>query len=604
MSKYYEALTRPQSTPQPYQAEDRDRDDIPALSGKNAAAHSLVPLPTLEHVPAAVARASAIRNLTERLAPLAVIERSIRLLVTGCRPGDGASTVASAIAIDLSQRLGLRTICVDAHLRHPNLHRTCSNVRAGALPSWCWMARCRFARPNGRGWTSRPAARFPATTSGCSSSRSSKGYSNRYQAAVIDLGVPRLDARMLPLARPDDPILLVVRHGYTERSELATTVAGLRAANRPVAGVVLKRRNQSGCETSEETSRIMSEVVRLGTVARDACALRVAGTHARRGKYKISGIGVVGLGYWGPNWVRNLHQLRQASTGSGLRSRCEAARSRPRAVCRSAKGSSNLEDLLAIATSKAWSSPLRSALIFRWRRKRSMAGKSVLVEKPLAMSSAQAAELVHIARDNGRVLMVGHTFEYSAPVLKMRDIIESGELGDMFYMSSIRANLGLIQHDVNVAWDLATHDISIILMLMGGRLPEAVSCQGQSHYKHGIEDVAMLSLHFPRNVIAFIHVSWLDPNKIRRTTIVGSRRCWFTTISRCRKRSASTTRASTSRRTTTPSASSSSRIATANVMIPRIDESEPLKLECEHFVDCIRSGETPRTDGALGRCAW
>ena len=119
--------------------------------------------------------------------------------------------------------------------------------------------------------------------------------------------------------------------------------------------------------------------------------------------------------------------------------------------------------------------------------------------------------------------MVGHTFEYSAPVLKLRELITQGEIGDVLYISSVRANLGLFQHDVNVTWDLATHDISIILKLLG-QMPESVSCQGQSHYRREVEDVALITLHLPHNVIAFVHVSWLDPNKIRRTTIVGSRR--------------------------------------------------------------------------------
>ena len=237
MSKYYEALTRPQSTPQPYQVEDRDRDDIPALSGKNAAAHSLVPLPTLEHVPAAVARASAIRNLTERLAPLAVIERSTRLLVTGCRPGDGASTVATAIAIDISQRLGLRTMLVDAHLRHPTLHRlfqhpgrrTPELVLDGALQiratEWprLELVTCCLSNPDSQRQLFDEFETLLAT----------------YPAVIIDLGVTRLDARMLPLARPADPILMVVRQGYTERRELATTASALRAASRTLAGVIL-----------------------------------------------------------------------------------------------------------------------------------------------------------------------------------------------------------------------------------------------------------------------------------------------------------------------------------------------------------------------------
>ncbi|MGZ6241309.1 MAG: tyrosine-protein kinase family protein [Candidatus Binataceae bacterium] len=237
MSKYYEALTRPQPTPLPYQVEDRDRDDIPALSGKNAAAHSLVPLPTLEHVPAAVARASAIRNLTERLAPLAVLERSTRLLVTGCRPGDGASTVATAIAIDISQRLGLRTMLVDAHLRHPTLHRlfqhpgrrTPELVLDGALQiratEWprLELVTCCLSNPDSQRQLFDEFETLLAT----------------YPAVIIDLGVTRLDARMLPLARPADPILMVVRQGYTERRELATTASALRTASRTPAGVIL-----------------------------------------------------------------------------------------------------------------------------------------------------------------------------------------------------------------------------------------------------------------------------------------------------------------------------------------------------------------------------
>jgi Mrp family chromosome partitioning ATPase len=237
MSKYYEALTRPQSPPQPYQVEDRDRDDIPVLSGNNGAAHSLVPLPTLEHVPAAVARASAIRNLTERLAPLAVLERSTRLLVTGCRPGDGASTVATAIAIDISQRLGLRTMLVDAHLRHPTLHRlfqhpgrrTPELVLDGALQiratEWprLELVTCCLSNPDSQRQLFDEFETLLAT----------------YPAVIIDLGVTRLDARMLPLARPADPILMVVRQGHTERRELATTASALRTASRTPAGVIL-----------------------------------------------------------------------------------------------------------------------------------------------------------------------------------------------------------------------------------------------------------------------------------------------------------------------------------------------------------------------------
>jgi Mrp family chromosome partitioning ATPase len=237
VSKYHEAINR-SLVEQASQARLALDYAGHAEGAGSESAGQLVPLPILDDAPGRVARSKAIRRLAEQLAPLAVIDHSVRLLVSGCRPGDGASTIASALAIDLSQRLGLRTICVDAHLRHPSLHQTfvppgsaiaelvldgSLQIRATEWPRLDLATCCPVSSDEER---LQQLADF-------------EGLLNRYQAAVIDLGVPRLDARMLPLARPNDPILLVVRHGYTERSELATTVAGLRAANRPVAGVIL-----------------------------------------------------------------------------------------------------------------------------------------------------------------------------------------------------------------------------------------------------------------------------------------------------------------------------------------------------------------------------
>ncbi|HZC45629.1 MAG TPA: Gfo/Idh/MocA family oxidoreductase, partial [Candidatus Acidoferrum sp.] len=244
-------------------------------------------------------------------------------------------------------------------------------------------------------------------------------------------------------------------------------------------------------------------------------------TKEKRGQ--LRGVGVVGLGYWGPNWVRNLNQSRAARRIVA----CDLDEQRRNHVSQlysDVETTSRFEDLINDSDIEGIVVATPVGTHYAMARRALEAGKSVLVEKPLATSTEEADELVKIARERNLVLMVGHTFEYSAPVLKMHDIIESGELGDVFYISSVRANLGLFQRDVNVTWDLATHDISIILNLMGGRTPEAVSCQGESHYGHGVEDVAMLTLRFERNIIAFIHVSWLDPDKIRRTTVVGSRK--------------------------------------------------------------------------------
>jgi predicted dehydrogenase len=228
-----------------------------------------------------------------------------------------------------------------------------------------------------------------------------------------------------------------------------------------------------------------------------------------------------------------------------------------------------------------------------------LAGKSVMVEKPLAMSSRHTADLVRLSRECDRTLMVGHTFEYSAPVLKAAEVINSGELGEIFYISSVRANLGLFQRDINVAWDLATHDISIILMLLG-RMPTKVSCQGQSHYRNNIEDVALITLQFPQGVIAFVHVSWLDPTKIRRATIVGSKKMLVYDDTTLQEKIRIYDKGVTvlPRYDTFGDFQLSYRYG--DIAIPRVEEPEPLKVECEHFVHCVQNGHTPKTDGLSG----
>jgi predicted dehydrogenase len=313
---------------------------------------------------------------------------------------------------------------------------------------------------------------------------------------------------------------------------------------------------------------------------------------------RLAGIAVVGLGYWGPNWVRNLQHLHCAR--------------RVIACDLDARRRGHIQELYpAVEATAQFDEVLRDPEIegvviatpvsthYKLARLALENGKSVLVEKPLAMSRREAGELVRLARGCGRVLMVGHTFLYSAPVLKMREIVQSGEIGDIFYISSVRANLGLFQHDVNVTWDLATHDISIILML-ADRLPEAVSCQGQSHYRKEVEDVALLTLHFPRNVIAFIHVSWLDPNKIRRTTIVGSRKMLVYDDTAPQEKIRIYDRGVNMQRYYDTFGEFQFSYRYGDILIPRIEESEPLRQECEHFVSCIRNGETPRTDGVNG----
>jgi predicted dehydrogenase len=313
---------------------------------------------------------------------------------------------------------------------------------------------------------------------------------------------------------------------------------------------------------------------------------------------ELSGIAVVGLGYWGPNWVRNLSQLKCAG----------------RIVCcdLSAERRDSIEHLYpAIETTASLEQVLNDPEIeaaviatpisthFELGRRLLEAGKSVLIEKPLAVSAAESLALIDEAKRRGLTLMVGHTFEYSAPVLKIRELIDAGELGDIFYISSTRANLGLFQRDVNVVWDLATHDVSITLKLMG-RMPTAVACQGQSHCRSDIEDVALLTLYFDQNQIAFIHVSWLDPNKIRRTTVVGSRKMLVYDDTALQEKIRVYDKGVTvlPRYDTFGDFQLSYRYG--DIHIPRIEEVEPLRLECEHFVDCVVRGAEPATDGSSG----
>ncbi|MGH7906469.1 MAG: Gfo/Idh/MocA family protein [Candidatus Binataceae bacterium] len=312
----------------------------------------------------------------------------------------------------------------------------------------------------------------------------------------------------------------------------------------------------------------------------------------------LRAIGVVGLGYWGPNWVRNFFTLGCARRIIAC-DLDQARRDHVKSLYAGIETTASFEDLLDDPEVDGVVIATPVSTHYRLARRVLEADKSVLVEKPLAMSASEAADLVAIARDRGRVLMAGHTFEYSAPVLKIRDLITAGELGDIFYISSVRANLGLFQHDINVAWDLATHDISIILMLMG-RMPEAVSCQAQSHYRSDVEDVAMLSLHFARNVIAFIHVSWLDPNKIRRTTIVGSRKMLVYDDTALTEKIRIYDKGVDVNRYYDTYGEFQFSYRYGDIQIPRIEEHEPLRAECAHFAECIHDGQTPRTDGLCG----
>ena len=309
-------------------------------------------------------------------------------------------------------------------------------------------------------------------------------------------------------------------------------------------------------------------------------------------------VGVVGCGYWGPNLIRNFRSLPDCQ----LKIMCDLSQQRlihlktlyPE-VQRSMDYGHMLNgvelDAVVIATAVKSHYPMAKASL--------LAGKHTFIEKPMASSSEQCEELVEIARKKGLVLMVGHTFLFSPAVGKIREIVASGDVGEIRYICARRLNLGLFQKDINVAWDLAPHDISIILSVIGEQ-PTTVNCRGSAHITQGIEDVTTMCLGFAKQRTAIIHSSWLDPRKVREMTIVGSKRMIvYDDVAPLEK-----IRIFDARVESPPHYDTFAEFQYAyhygDMYVPYIKQEEPLKTECQHFLDCIRHGTHPLTDGIQG----
>lgn len=309
-------------------------------------------------------------------------------------------------------------------------------------------------------------------------------------------------------------------------------------------------------------------------------------------------VGVVGCGYWGPNLIRNFRSLPDCE----LKCVCDLNEGRLRhmkTLYPEVEITPRYErltngvgvDAVVVATSVAsHGSMARAALL---------AGKHTFIEKPMASSSRECLELVELARQRGLILMVGHTFLYSPPIRKIKEIADSGDLGEIRYISARRLNLGLYQPDINVTWDLAPHDISIILHIVD-EMPVRVSCQGQAHVTPGIEDVTVLCLHFKHDRLAIVHTSWLDPRKVREMTIVGSRRMIvYDDVAPLEK-----VKIYDARVERPPHYDTFGEFHYAyhygDIHAPYIRQEEPLKVECQHFLDCIRQGRAPLTGGVQG----
>jgi len=309
-------------------------------------------------------------------------------------------------------------------------------------------------------------------------------------------------------------------------------------------------------------------------------------------------VAVVGCGYWGPNLIRNFSGLADCQ----MKVICDLDIKRLnhlKALFPAVEISTSFKELVARQDVDALVIATSASTHYAMAKQSLLAGKHTFIEKPMATSSAECDELVQLAADRDLTLMVGHTFLYSAPVRRIKQIIDAGEIGELRYISARRLNLGLFQRTINVTWDLAPHDISIILYITGA-LPHSVNCQGNSHITKGVEDVTSMCINFNQGLFATVQNSWLDPRKVREMTIVGSRRMIvYDDVQPLEKVRIYDVRVDTPPHYDT-FAEFQFSYHYGDSVIPYVKQEEPLKVECQHFLDCIRTGGRPLTDGVHG----
>jgi predicted dehydrogenase len=305
-------------------------------------------------------------------------------------------------------------------------------------------------------------------------------------------------------------------------------------------------------------------------------------------------VGVVGLGYWGPNLARNFAAIPDCRL-EWLCDGSATARERWAPMFPRARMTGALEDLLgaaeldavALATPVPTHAELATAVL--------AAGKHCFVEKPLAQTAAEAEAVIAEAARAGKVLMVGHLLEYHPALVRLKEIVDGGELGSLYYLYGNRVNLGKLRSDENALWSLGAHDVSVVLHLLG---EEPLECfaRGESYVREGVEDVVFCYLRFPSGTAAHLHLSWLDPHKERRLTIVGSRRmATFDDMALEGKLTIYDKGFEEDIRSWGEYLARS-----GDIFSPRLSSAEPLRVECEHFVDCVRTGAAPRSDGTSG----
>ncbi|MCQ3936024.1 MAG: gfo/Idh/MocA family oxidoreductase [Chloroflexi bacterium] len=308
-------------------------------------------------------------------------------------------------------------------------------------------------------------------------------------------------------------------------------------------------------------------------------------------------VGVIGFGYWGPNLARNFFDLPAAdlvAISDLKQERLQRARSLYPAVTLTDDYTQLFNmglDAVVVSTPPA--------LHYQIARDCLEHGLNVLVEKPITLNSQHAQELIDLAEARGVILMVGHTFEYNSAVRALKEYIDSGELGEIYYIDTARLNLGLFQRDSNVLWDLAPHDISILLYLLG-QIPETVSARGMPCVFEEIFDVAYVNLMFPNGIPAHIHVSWLDPCKVRRVTVVGSKKMIVYNDLENEQKLKIYDKGVDAPEYTNGFGEFQCNYRSGDIVIPNIRFVEPLRQECQHFLDSIITQTQPWSSGREG----
>ena len=307
-------------------------------------------------------------------------------------------------------------------------------------------------------------------------------------------------------------------------------------------------------------------------------------------------IGVIGYGYWGPNIVRNLHGL-DSTRVELIVDQSPSALARARKAYPNVATASDAAELLCSPKIDAVAIVTPVWTHYELAKRALENGKHVFIEKPFTSNSSQAEELIELAARKKLTVMVDHTFLFTGAVRKIRELAHSGVLGDLYYYDSLRVNLGLFQHDVSVIWDLAPHDLSIMDHVIEAR-PEAVVATGERHL-NGVEDVAFLTLYFPRNMIAHVNVNWLSPVKIRTTLIGGQKKMvvWNDLVSdekvRVYDKGVQITSGEGIRDLLVSYRS-------GDMWAPQLEQLEALRVELDYFTDCVTNSKIPFNDGHAG----